>query len=153
MTPIKEINMKTRLFALILIFALSLVGWAQDTPATPPATNSSPAQQAQGCCHHDMADIKDGKSCRHHAAANAKDGAACCGDKCEAKNGKSCCEGKNRDKNMKAAMKECKKMGCCTDAKCCAEGKSCCGKSVGDKTAMGCCGNKCERHPQTPVEG
>jgi hypothetical protein len=55
------------------------------------------------------------------------------------KDGKSCCDAKN----MKAAMKECKKNGCC-------DGKSC-AKATGDKTAMNCCGNKCERHPQTPA--
>ena len=120
--------MKFRLFALIL--ALSLVGWAQETPAAP---NSTPAPQAQGCCHHNMADMKDGKGCCHHAAGDAKDAAACCG------------------KDMKAAMKDCKKNGCCTDGKCCAEGKSC-GEAKGDKTAMGCCGSKCERHPHTPTQ-
>jgi hypothetical protein len=136
--------MKFRLFALILILALSLVGWAQEPPAAP---NSTPAPQAKGCCHHNMAG-KDDKGCCHHAAADAKDAAACCSkDKCEMKDGKSCCDGKD----MKAAMKECKKSGCCTDGKCCAEGKSC-GEAKGDKTAMGCCGSKCERHPHTPAE-
>jgi hypothetical protein len=139
--------MKFRMFALIL--ALSLAGWAQETPATPAAPNSTAAPQAQGCCHHDMADMKDGKGCCHHAAADAKDAAAaCCSkDKCEMKDGKSCCQGKD----MKAAMKECKKSGCCTDAKCCAKGKSCC-EAKSDKTAMGCCGSECERHPHTPAE-
>jgi hypothetical protein len=133
--------MKFRLFALISILALSLVGWAQETPAASAAPNSTPAPQAQGCCHHNMADMKDGKGCCHHAAANAKNAAACCAtDKCEAKDGKSCCEGKD----MKAAMKKCKKHGCC------AEDKSC-GEAKGDKTAMGCCGNKSEHHPQTPA--
>jgi hypothetical protein len=136
--------MKFRLFALILILALSLVGWAQEPPAAP---NSTPAPQAKGCCHHNMAG-KDDKGCCHHAAADAKDAAACCSkDKCEMKDGKSCCDGKD----MKAAMKECKKSGCCTDGKCCTEGKSC-GEAKGDKTAMGCCGSKCERHPHTPAE-
>jgi hypothetical protein len=136
--------MKFRLFALILILALSLVGWAQEPPAAP---NSTPAPQAKGCCHHNMAG-KDDKGCCHHAAADAKDAAACCSkDKCEMKDGKSCCDGKD----MKAAMKECKKSGCCTDGKCCAEGKSC-AEAKGDKTAMGCCGSKCERHPHTPAE-
>ena len=125
--------MKFRLFALILILilALSPVGWAQDTPAAP---NSTPAPQTKGCCHHSMAD--------------AKDAAACCGkDKCEMKDGKSCCDGKD----MKAAMKDCKKNGCCADGKCCVEGK-CCGEAKGDKTAMGCCGNSCKRHPHPPAE-
>ena len=85
--------MKFRLFALIL--SLSLFGWAQETPAAP---NSTPAPQAKGCCHHNMADMKD-----------------------------------------------CKKNGCCTDGKCCGEAK-------GDKTAMGCCGNSCERHPHAPAQ-
>jgi hypothetical protein len=129
--------MKLRLTALIYILALSLVGWAQETPAAAAAPNSTPAPQANGCCHHNMADMKDGKGCCHHAAADAKDATACCGkDKCEMKDGKSCCEGKD----MKAAMKECKKNGGCTDGKCC-------GKAKGDKTAMGCCGSMCERHP------
>jgi hypothetical protein len=137
--------MKFRLFALILILALSLVGWAQETPAAP---NSTPAPQAKGCCHHNMAGKDDKGCCCHHAAADAKDAAACCSkDKCEMKDGKSCCDGKD----MKAAMKECKKSGCCTDGKCCTEGKSC-GEAKGDKTAMGCCGSKCERHPHTPAE-
>jgi hypothetical protein len=124
--------MKFRLFALIMVLALSLVGWTQDTPAASPAPNSTPAPQAQTCCHHDMADMKDGKGCCHHAAADAKDASACCG------------------KKMKAAMKECKKNGCCTDGKCCADAKSC-GKDKGEKTAKGCCGSKCERPEQTPA--
>src|SRR5271157_2678543 len=128
--------MKFRLFALILTLAPSLAGWTQETPAAPAAPNSTPAPQAQGCCHHNMADMKDGKGCCHHAAADAKDASACCGkDKCGVKDGKSCCEGKD----MKAAMKECKKNGGCTDGKCFADGKIC-GKAKGDKTAMGCCG-------------
>jgi len=129
--------MKFRMIALILTLALSLIGWSQDTPAAP---NSSQAPQAEGCCHHNTADAKDDKGCCHHAAADAKDAASCCSkDKCEMKDGKSCCEGKD----VKAAMKECKKNGCCAD------GKSC-SKSKGDKTAMNCCGSKCERHSQTP---
>src|SRR5260370_27385007 len=131
--------MKFRLFALILALSLSLFGWAQETPAAP---NSTPAPQAKGCCHHNMADMKDGKGCCHHAAADAKDATACCGkDKCEMKDGKSCCEGKD----MKAAKKDCEKNGCCKDGKCCGETK-------GDKTAMDCCGSKCERHPHAPAE-
>ena len=47
-------------------------------------------------------------------------------DKCDMKDGKSCCAGKD----TKAAMKECKKNGCCKD------GKSC-GEANEDKTAMG----------------
>ena len=141
--------MKFRLFALILTLALSLAsstqaGWTQDTSAAPAAPNSAPASQAQGCCHHSMADMKDGKSCCHHGAAETKEAAACCGkDKCEMKDGKSCCEGKD----TKSAMKECKKDACCADGKCCS-GKSC-GVGKGDKAAMGCCGGKCERHSQT----
>src|ERR1700690_2810957 len=133
--------MKLRIVALVLTLALSMFGWAQDTPAAPAAPNSTPATQAQACCHHNMADMqaKDGKSCCHHsaAAADTKDAAGCCGkdkDKCEMKDGKSCCDGKD----MKAAMKECKKHVCCADGKC--------GNAKGDKTAQGCCGNKCEGH-------
>ncbi len=133
--------MKFRMFALFLILALSLVGWAQEMPTAPATPNSTPAPQAKGCCHHNMAGMKDGKGCCHHAAADAKDAVACCSkDKCEMKDGKSCCD----SKDMKAAMTECKKNGCCTDAKCCGEAK-------GDKTATGCCGNKCERQPHTPA--
>jgi hypothetical protein len=132
--------MKFRLSALIAILVLSLVGWAQETPA-PAAPNSTPAPEAKSCCHHNMAEMKDGKSCGHHAAADGKEAMACCGkDKCEAKDGKSCCSGmeKDKSKDMKAAMKECKKSGCCKEAK-------------GDKTAMDCCGgNKCEHHAGTP---
>jgi hypothetical protein len=137
--------MKFRLFALIL--ALSLVGWAQDTPAASAAPNSTPVPHAKACCHQNMAG-KDGKSCCHNAAADAKDATACCSkDKCEMKDGKSCCDGKD----MKTAMKECKKKGCCADGKCCPEGKSC-GEAKGGKTAMGCCGGGCQRHPYTPSE-
>ncbi|MFY9906308.1 MAG: hypothetical protein WAK62_14240 [Terriglobales bacterium] len=127
--------MKFRLITLILTLALSLVGWSQDTPAAP---NSTPIPQA-ACCHHNMADVKDDKGCCHRAAADVKDTASCCSkDKCEMKDGKPCCDGKD----MKAAMKECKKNGCCA-------GKSC-SNSKGDKTAMNCCSSKCERHPQPP---
>jgi hypothetical protein len=132
--------MKFRLIALILTLALSLFGWAQDTPAAPAAPNSTPPT-GQDCCHHNTAEsqAKDGKSCCHHSAtaADAKDTAGCCGkdkDKCEIKDGKSCCDGKD----MKAAMKGCKKNGCCADGKC--------GNAKGYKTAQGCCGNKCEGH-------
>jgi hypothetical protein len=140
--------MKFRLFTLIMVLALSLGGWTQDTPAASPAPNSTPAPQAQTCGHHDMAGMKDGKGCCHHAAADAdaKDASACCGKKCEAKGSKSCREGKK----MKAAMKECKKNGCCTDGNCCGDAKSC-GKDKSEKTAKGCCGNKCERPAQTPA--
>jgi len=51
--------MKFRLFALIL--CLSLVAWAQETPAAPSAPNSTPASQTKACCHHNMAGMKDGK--------------------------------------------------------------------------------------------
>ena len=142
--------MKYKLFALIpvVVLTLSLAGWTQDAPGASPAPNSTVAPEAQASCHHNMADMKDGKGCCHHAAADAKDSAGCCGDnKCDAKNGKSCCEAKD----MKAAMTKCKKNGCCTEAKCCADGKSC-GKDNADRAAMGCCGNKCERHPQTPAK-
>ncbi|MFY9646772.1 MAG: hypothetical protein WAK29_16445 [Terriglobales bacterium] len=130
--------MKFRLFASIFVLAVSLVATAQDAPATSAAPNSTPAPQTKACCHHNMSDMKDGESCCHHAAADARDDHSCCGkDKCEMKDGKSCCAGKDR----KAAMKECKKNGCCKD------GKSC-GNASDDKTAMGCCGTKCEHHPQ-----
>ncbi len=93
--------MKFRMIALTLALALSLMGWAQQTPAAP---NSTPAPEAKSCCHHNMADMKDGKSCCHHATADGKDATACCGkdnDQCQMKDGKSCCNGKD----MKAAMK------------------------------------------------
>lgn len=132
--------MKLRVFALILSLAMSMTGWAQDAPAAPTTPNSTPAPKAEGCCHHNMADMKDGKSCCHHGAADSKEAMECCGkNKCAAKEGKSCCEGKD----MKAAMKECKKDGCCKDGKCCGDAK-------GDKTAMECCGSKCEHH-KTPA--
>ena len=135
--------MKLRLLALIAILVLSLVGWTQET-AAPAAPNSTPAPKAEGCCHHNMADMKDGKSCCHNAAADAKEAMDCCGNnKCAAKDGKSCCEGMDKNKDMKAAMKECKKSGCCKDGKCC-------GDTKGDKTAMECCGSKCD-HNQAPA--
>jgi hypothetical protein len=126
--------MKFRLLALIAILALSLVGWTQETPAP----------KAESCCHHNMADMKDGKSCCHHAAADAKEATECCDkNKCAAKDAKSCCEGMDK-KDMKAAVKECKKSGCCKDGKCCGDAK-------GDKTAMECCGGKCEQHKAPAV--
>ncbi len=120
--------MKFRLFAMIL--TLSLVGWAQDNPSAS-APNSTPAPA---------------KSCCHHASGDAKDAASCCGDnKCQMKDGKSCCAGmdmKNAKsgsgKDMKKCMKQCKKNGGCADGKCCGSG--------GEKSAMNCCGTKCERH-------
>ncbi len=136
--------MKLKAFALILSlsFAMTMTGWAQDTPATSATPKSTPAPKAEGCCHHNMADMKGGKSCCHQAAADAKDTMSCCGkdndkNKCEAKDGKSCCAGKD----MKAEMKECKKNGCCEDGKSCGGAKS-------DKTATGCCGNKCQHHQE-----
>ena len=119
--------MKLRVFALIL--SLSLLGWAQETPATSTTPNSTPAPKAKGCCHH--------------AAAATKDAMSCCGNdnnKCEAKDGNSCCTGKD----TKADMKECKNSDCGKNGKSCGEAK-------GDKTAMGCCGSKCEHQPQTPA--
>jgi len=137
--------MKFRLFALIAILVLSLAGWAQDNPAAPAAPNSTPAPKAEGCCHHNMAGMKDGKGCCHHGAKDTKEAMECCGkNKCAAKDGKSCCEGMDKDKDMKAAMKECKKKGCCKDGKCCGDAK-------GDKTAMECCGSKCEHHKAPAV--
>ena len=126
--------MKFRLIALVL--ALSFVVWAQDNPSasTPQAT---PAPETKSCCHH-AADAKDAKGCCHHASNDAKDMAGCCGkDKCEMKDGKSCCNGKD----MKASMKECKKNGGCKDGKCCG--------AAAEKSAMKCCGDKCERHQHT----
>ncbi|MGA8541838.1 MAG: hypothetical protein WB566_20205 [Terriglobales bacterium] len=138
--------MKCRLFALTLILAVSLVAWTQDTPAASTAPNSTSAPQAETCCHHNVTDMKDGKGCCHHTTADAKDAAACRGkNKCEAKDGKSCCEAKN----MKAAMKECKKNDCCKDGKAAAKARA--AESKGDKTAMGCCGSKCERTALTPA--
>lgn len=125
--------MKLRVFALIL--ALSLVVWAQGTPSAS-TTNSTPAPETKGCCHH-AADMKDGEGCCHHAKAGADGAMACCGkDKCEMKDAKSCCGGK--DKDMKACMKECKK------------GNKSCGDSGTDKTASNCCGKACSRHEHTP---
>ena len=126
--------MKFRLFALLL--ALSLIAWAQENPSAA-APNATPKPEAKSCCHHDHAsDAKDAKGCCHHASADAKDASDCCGkDKCEMKDGKSCA-----GKDMKACMKQCKKSGACTDGKCCGE--------AGGKSAMNCCGNQCEHHPQ-----
>ena len=123
--------MKFRLFAMVL--ALSMVAWAQENPA-PSTPNATPAPETKSCCHH-AAGAKDGKSCGHHVSADAKDAAGCCGkDKCEMKDGKSCCCGKD----MKACMKQGQKNGCCKDGKC--------GVAAGEKSAMNCCGNACERH-------
>ena len=133
--------MKFRLFALIAILALSLVGWTQD-PLSTPAPNSTPAADAKSCCHHDMAGMKDGMSCCHYDAAGDKEAMSCCGkDKCQAKDAKTCCESMNKAtaKDTKTAMKQCKKDGCCKDGKCC-------GAATADKTAMGGCGNQCEHH-------
>ena len=122
--------MKFKLFAMVL--ALSMVAWAQETPAgsTP---NATPKPETKSCCHH-AAEAKGEMACCHHASADAKDAADCCGkDKCDMKDGKSCCGGKD----MKACMTACKKNGGCKDGKCCG--------AAGQKSAMDCCGNKCQR--------
>lgn len=76
--------MKFRLFALIAILVLSLIGWTQEAPATPAAPNSTPASEAKGCCHHDMDGMKDGEGCCHPGAAKGdKTAMECCGSKCE----------------------------------------------------------------------
>jgi hypothetical protein len=114
--------MKFRLFAMFLI--LSLASWAQENPSTT-TSKATPKPEAKSCCHQSSA---------------AKEAKGCCGkDKCEAKDGKTCCEGKEMKEaksccgeDMKACTKECKEKG----------GK-CCG---GEKSAMNCCGDKCERH-------
>jgi hypothetical protein len=129
--------MKLRLFALIL--TLSLVVWAQGTPAAP---NSTPAPEAKGCCHH-MDNAKEGEGCCHHAKAEGKEAMACCGkDKCEKKDAKSCCAGKD----MKACMEQCQKDG----KGCCGDGKSC-GGSEADKSTASCCGKSCSHHEHTPA--
>ena len=130
--------MKFKILALVLSLALSMSGWSQDKPAAAATPNSTPAPKAESCCHHNMADMKDGKGCCHEGTADAKGEMSCCGkdkNKCEAKDGKSCCAGKD----MKAEMKECKKNDCC-------KGKNHCGNSKGNATAAKCCGDKCERH-------
>ena len=133
--------MKFKLFAMVL--ALSMVAWAQENPAAS-TPNATPAPETKSCCHH-AAGAKDAKSCCHHATADAKDAAGCCGkDKCQMKDGKSCCAGMEikgakscSGKDMKACMKQCKKNGGCKDGKCCGE--------AGEKSAMNCSGNGCER--------
>jgi len=138
--------MKFKLSALIL--ALALVAWAQEnsTRATP---NATPAPSTRSCCHHAAAtgEEKDAKSCCHHASqatdpSAAKSAEECCGKgKCNMKDGKACCAGKDTE----ACMKECKKAGGCTNAKCC-------GTKAG-KSAMECCGGKCERIAQASSTG
>jgi hypothetical protein len=124
--------MKLRLLAMVIV--LGLVAWAQESPNT--STPNASQAPAKSCCHHAM-DAKDAEGCCHHASADAKDAMDCCGkDKCEKKDAKSCCSGK--DKDMKACMKACKKHGGCADGKCCGP--------TGDKSAVNCCGNKCEHH-------
>jgi len=131
--------MKFRLFAMIL--ALSLLGWAQETPSTS-APNATPTP-GKSCCHQAM-DAKDGKGCCHHGDANST--GACCGtNKCSAKGGdtanaKSCCT----DKDMKKCVKQCKKDGGC--------GGKCCGVAD-EKSAMNCCGNHCAGHEQGAAIG
>ena len=121
--------MKFRLFAMVIV--LALVAWAQENPAA--STPNASQAPAKSCCHH-AADAKDAMACCHHASADAKDAMDCCGkDKCDKKDAKSCCCGKK----MKACMKACKKEGACKDGKCC---------GAGEKSAMNCCGDKCERH-------
>lgn len=132
--------MKFRLSALVL--ALSLIGWAQENPSAS-TPNAAPAP-GKTCCHHAMG-AKDNMGCCHHG--DEKDAASCCGkDKCQAKDGTSCCSGKEManaksccgGKDMKRCMKQCKKNGGCTEGKCCG--------AAGDKSAMNCCGTKCEHH-------
>jgi hypothetical protein len=130
--------MKFRFLAMIL--ALSLLAWAQESPSTS-APNATPKPEANSCCHH-ASDMKNGAGCCSHASADAKDAAGCCGGaKCQTKAGKSCCAGMAtadaksfNGKDMKKCMKQCKKNGGCADGKCWG----------GEKSAMNCCGTKCE---------
>jgi len=137
--------MKFRLFAMVL--ALSLVAWAQKNPSAS-TPNATPAP-AKSCCHH-AANASDAKGCCHRENGDAKDAAAdCCSkDKCAMKDGKSCCEDSEMaasccaGKDMKKCMKQCKKGGGCANGKCCG--------AAGEKAAMNCCGNKCERPEHVP---
>ncbi len=127
--------MKLKLFAMLIVFALA--AWAQENPtASTPNASQAPAKS---CCHH-AAGAKDTMACCHHATADskdAKDAMDCCGkDQCDKKDAKSCCGGKD----MKACMKACKKEGACKDGKCC---------GADQKSAMNCCGNKCEHQEHT----
>ena len=119
--------MKFRLFAVVLV--LSLLAWAQANPAA--STNSSDPATKNSCPHA----AKDGMTCCHHSSTEAKDAMSCCEGK-DMKDAKSCCS----PKEMKNCMKQCTKDGGCADGKCCG--------AAGEKSAMNCCGNHCQRHAQ-----
>jgi len=122
--------MKFKLLILTMVLALGV--WAQDSPSTS-TPNATPAHEGMSCCHH-AANSADAKGCCHHAKGDAKDASDCCASgKCDMKNAKCC-----SDKDMKKCMKACKKNDGCAEGKCCG--------AVGEKSAMNCCGTKCEHH-------
>lgn len=135
----KEINMKTRMTAIVFILALATFSWAQTaapSPAKPtqPSTAAAAAETKADCpCCQKMADSKAAASCcAHHQEGSAKSEMSCCKGK-EGKDAMSCMKG---DKGKSADAS-------CSSGKCGGDGKEgCCSKS--DKTteqaAMACCG-------------
>jgi hypothetical protein len=137
------LSMKHKLIALI--FALTMMSWAQSTtPAPAPEQNSTPAKAKTSCsCCEKMAsaDQKD-MGCMHHAGKHGKD-MSCCSGK-DAKDAASCCSGKDG----KSCSKDDKASASCCDTGKPGEGQemTCCAKD-GKNGANGCCsGKQCGKH-------
>jgi hypothetical protein len=108
--------MKYKMIALIL--ALTVITWAQTATTAPSTPQPSTASGEKAKC----------SCCDKMAAADTKDVLACCAR-----------HGKHADKSKEAAS-------CCKgkDASCCA-GKDANSCMKGDKTAAGCCSDKCAK--------
>jgi hypothetical protein len=138
------LSMKHKLIALI--FALTMMSWAQSTtPAPAPEQNSTPAKAKTTCsCCDKMAsaDHKDIAACMHHAGKHGKD-MSCCSGK-DAKDAASCCSGKDG----KSCSKDDKASASCCDQSKAGEGEAmaCCAKD-GKDGPNGCCsGKQCGKH-------
>jgi uncharacterized protein involved in copper resistance len=140
--------MKFRLMGIVLV--MTLAAWSQTNgPGMTKAADSGAEKKPScACCekmggmdHHKMGDEKmssadhDKMMCADHKAMNG-----CCHDM---KDGTSCMKGTD-DKNSTGDDK----------AGSCAGAKGCCARmDEKDKTAMKCCGDKCERHQHSQTGG
>jgi uncharacterized protein involved in copper resistance len=141
--------MKFRL--IVFTLGLTVTSWAQtgspNTPSSTPATGTD-MKASCACCekmggvdHHKMDDQKmssadhDKMMCADHKTMKG-----CCHDM---KDGMSC----TKATEEKSATTD-DKAGCCSGAK-----ESGTHMDDKDKTAMKCCGEKCERHEHSHIGG
>ena len=132
--------MKSRLTAIVFIFALAAFSWAQTVtppqpgPTQPPTGTVKAASKADCPCCQKMADSKATNSCcAHHQDGSAKSDMPCCKGK-EGKDAMSCMKG-DKDKSTDASS---------SSGKCCGDGgkEGCCSKpdKTTEQAAMPCCG-------------